>query len=296
LSLQSSVTSINGHRAGNGQADLELLNLGNPGGNSEDRNLVPAGLLRNTGSMILYKNMRWDNNNLKWLTPDQDVSAYGSACLEVGGEACILHATPPGVNFSDVPHEILLASAGGTDGETNNRITSGYFTQSKAPIFARFNSTAYNVSSTNNCWNDTTGAHPLLWLSTAEAKGSDNELARLEGNTVAPAFFFARSNGTLGTRTVTSAAGSAGFLGWKHYDGDEFHITSQIDSICDAAPANNDVGSTLQFWTSPSNTASLAVRMSINSAGHVIIASIPTSSAGLATGTLWSDSGTIKIA
>jgi len=37
-------------------------------------------------------------------------------------------------------------------------------------------------------------------------------------------------------------------------------------------------------------------KMTIESSGNIIVASMPTSSAGLATGTLWNDSGTVKIA
>jgi hypothetical protein len=47
-----------------------------------------------------------------------------------------------------------------------------------------------------------------------------------------------------------------------------------------------------------SNNSSLKTdtRLTIDSAGKIIVASMPTSSAGLATGTLWNDSGTVKIA
>ena len=58
--------------------------------------------------------------------------------------------------------------------------------------------------------------------------------------------------------------------------------------------ADSNGGNTkLTFGTS--NAGVVATRMTIDSSGRVIIANIPTSSAGLAAGTIWSDGGTLKI-
>lgn len=253
---------------------IEIVNIGYTGhGATDDIHENNTGVVRINGRINLTRNMTWDQANAKWLTPIQTASAFGSACVEVGGEACILHATPTGVDFSDVPHEILLAKASGTDGETNNTISSGYFLQSKACIFARFNSTAYSPSATNNCWNQTAGTDPLLWLSTAETKNTENELARFEANSntagAYPAVFFARSHGTLGTRTIAVTSEISGRIGFKAYDGVDYETTAVIQAVTRGTMASNSVGQELAFLTSPSTTGNLATRMAISHDGAI---------------------------
>lgn len=261
------------HTLGNGAGQFEILNTGNPGGNTENRNLVPVAAYRHGGNAILARNIQWDQVNQKWLTPYQQADAYGSSMFECGGEAAILHATPSGVDFTDVPHEILLAKASGTDGESGHTVSSGYFTQSKACIFARFNSTAYNPASTGNCWNEVAGTNPLLWLSSGEAKGTDNELARFEVNsntaTAYPGVFLCRSHGTLGTKTVAVTGELTGRIGFKAYDGDEYHMTAFIDAVTRGTMANNAVGQELRFGTSATNQASITVRMALGHDGAI---------------------------
>jgi hypothetical protein len=168
-----------------------------------------------------------------------------------------------------------------------------------ATLFARFNSSAYIPASTNNCWNDTTGANPLLWLSSAETKSTENEFARLETNSATagawPGMYFAKSRGTLLTKTTAADTDVLGFIGFKGYDGDEYEISAGIKVIIEGAVSNNVVPARMEFQTSATDSAGRTTRMSITNDGKIIIASIPTSSAGLAAGTLWSDAGTIKI-
>lgn len=256
---------------GSGSQDFEFVNIGNTGITDNIGNNVMAFVGIN-GRPLFVRNMEWDQVNQKWLTPDKTASSYGSACLELGGEAVIAHATPAGVDFTDVPHEITLASANGTDGEPNNKVSSGYFFQSKAPIYARFNSTAYNPTSTANSWNDVTGAHPLLWMSSQEGKGTDNELARFElnGGTGAgtyPGVYFAKSRGTLGTKNVVVTNELSSRIGYKAWDGDEYHITAAIETVTRGTMGNNNVGQEIRFATSPTTTANLATRFVITQDG-----------------------------
>lgn len=253
---------------------IEIVNIGYTGhGATDDIHQNTTGLVRINGRLNLVRNMSYDHDNAKWLTPIQTADAFGSACLEIGGEAVILHATPSGVNFSDVPHEILLAKASGTDGEANNVISSGYFTQSKACIFARFNSTAYDPASTANCWNQVAGTDPLLWLSTAEIKNTENELARFESNSNSagayPAIFFAKSRGTLGSRTISVTNEVMGRIGFKAHDGVDFETTAAIQSVTRGTMGSNSVGQELVFLTSPSTTGNLATRMAISHDGTI---------------------------
>lgn len=252
---------------------IEIVNIGYTGhGATDDIHQNTTGVVRLNGRLNLVRNMQWDQVNAKWLTPIQTADAYGSSCLEVGGEAVILHATPSGVDFTDVPHEVFMAKANGTDGETNNTISSGYFAQSKACIFARFNSTAYDPAATNNCWNQTAGTDPLLWLSTAEVKNTENELMRIEGNGVPGVYgglMFAKSGGTLGTRTVVTTGDVMGRIASKAYDGDEYHQTAYIQFVSRGTIANNAVAQSIQFATSATNGASIATRMEVGESGQI---------------------------
>jgi hypothetical protein len=245
---------------------IEIVNIGYTGHGASD--LIhenTTGMVRINGRLQLVRNLQWDQANTKWLTPIQDASAFGSAMLEVGGEAMILHATPSGVNFSDVPHEILMAKASGTDGETNNTIASGYFTQSKACIFARFNNTAYDPAATNNCWNQTAGTDPLLWLSAAQVKNTENEFARFEGNGagVFGGLFFAQSGGTLGTRTAATTSSIMGTIRSKAHDGTNFQTTGAIDFVSRGTISSGNAGQSIRFLTSATNTAGLTSKFEI---------------------------------
>lgn len=251
---------------------IEIVNIGYTGhGATDDIHENVTGLVRINGRISLVRNMVWDQLNAKWLTPIQTATAFGSAAFEVGGEACILHATPSGVNLSDVPHEILLAKASGTDGETNNTISTGYFTQSKACIFARFNSTAYDPAATNNCWNEVDGTNPLLWLSAAQVKNTENEFARLEGNGsgVYGGLFFAQSNGTLASRTAVTTASIMGSIASKAHDGTVFQTTAIVDFVSRGTISSGNAGQEIRFRTSATNTAGLASRMAIKHNGSI---------------------------
>lgn len=244
---------------------IEIVNYGYTGhGASDDIHQNTTGLVRINGRLDLVRNMQWDQANAKWLTPLQGASAYGSACLELGGEAVILHATPSGVNFSDVPHEILLASANGTDGETDNVVTSGYFLQSKATIFARFNPTAYDPAVTDNCWNQTAGTDPLAWFSTQGTKNTENELVRLEGNGAGyGALFFRQSNGSLGSRAISLTGTVMGRIASTPYDGSAFQTTAAIDFVTRGTMSSGNTAQSIRFSTGASNTASLSTRLDI---------------------------------
>lgn len=254
---------------------IEIINIGYTGhGATDEIHQNVTGLVRINGRLDMVRNMVWDQANAKWLTPLQGATAFGSAAVELGGEAVILHATPPGVDISDVPHEILLAKSTGTDGEANNTVSTGYFTQSKACIFARFNSTAYNPADTANCWNQVAGTDPLLWLSAAQVKNTENEFARLEGNGsgVYGGLFFAQSNGTLGGRTAVTTGAVMGAIAFKGHDGTDFETCAQIAAVSRGTIASNQVAMDLRFSVSATNSASLSTRMEIKYNGTVNIA------------------------
>lgn len=257
---------------GIGSKVLEYLNIGNnrnpPTGETDSIALNNLGLVAINGRPLLVRNVQWDSTNHKWITPIKGATGYGSGMLELGGEALILHATPPGVNFDDVPHEILLASSMGTDGQSGQQVTTGYYTQTKAPIFARYSEAPY-TGSTNNTWNFVTGVSdtiPVLWISTSQGKSTDNELGRFESNAsdanVFPAMYFAKSRGTLAARTIIGANELTGRIGFKAFDGTNYEITAAIEGIVRTV-GNNNMGQSIGFSTSPTITGLLRRRLEL---------------------------------
>lgn len=257
---------------------IEIANYGYSGhGPTDSIHFDNVGLWRLNGRGQFGRNVQWDSLNNKWVTPIKDASAYGSVILELGGEALILHATPHGVNYSDVPHEILLASAGGTDAESaGNKISTGYFVQAKAPLFARYESSAYNPATTAKAWNPSTAETPMLWLSTGEQKGSGgygNELARLEANSssaaVYPAFMLKKSGGTLASNTAVTTGQVVGQIAFGGHDGTDYEATAAIEGVTRGTIASNQVPMDIRFTTSATNTASRATRFEIKNDGPV---------------------------
>lgn len=253
---------------------IEILNIGYTGhGPTDDIHSNFTGLVRINGRLGLNRNVQWDAANSKWVTPLKSASAYGSASLEIGGEAVILHASPAGVDLNDVPHEIFMASANGTDGETNHKVTTGYFSQSKACIYARFNSTAYDPAATNNAWNQISGVNPLMWLSSGEVKNTINEFALLETNSATagawPGMYFGKSRGTLASKAAAADADILGVIGFKGHDGTAYQITAGIKAVVSGAVSTGVVPTRLQFETSPTNTAGKAVLLDLNNGNAI---------------------------
>lgn len=263
---------------------LEIANYGYSGhGPTDSIHYNKTGLWRLNGRLQLGRNVEWDSVNGNWNTPIHDASAYGSVVVELGGEAAILHATPSGVDYSDVPHEILLASAGGTDAESaNDKVSDGYYIQAKAPLFARYSSAAYVPSTTAKSWNPSTADDPMLWLSSGEAKGSGgalNEYARFEANSgtagIYGAAMFAKSGGTLASRTAVTTGQVIGQIGFSGYDGADYETTAAIEGVTRGTIASNQVPMDIRFTTSATNTASRATRLEITNDGKVQLANTP---------------------
>lgn len=278
--LQKSLQIQPIHTGGVGSQVFELINTGNPGASSENRMLVPVAAYRHGGNAMLVRNLEWNQALQKWLTPYQMSDAYGSSMFEAGGEAAIIHATPAGVNFHDVPHEILLASANGIDGVAG--LTTGYWTQTKAPIFASYSSAAYVPATTANTWNPSTATMPMIYLHSLEAKGAGanvNEYLRLETNSSTagayPAFNFARSNGTLASRTAISTNGIMGAMSSVIYDGAADQRTAEIQFVSRGTISSGNAGQSIKFITSPTNTAGQLTRMEIMNEALIKFFNVP---------------------
>lgn len=249
---------------------IEILNIGYTGhGATDSIHLNSTGLVRINGRLDMVRNLQWDSVNAKWLTPYKHATAYGSSMLELGGEAVILHSTPAGVDFNDVPHEILMASANGPDGVTG--YPTGYVVQSKAPVYMRYSSAAYNPLTTNNSWNPSTNTLPLFHLHSEEQKGTENEFAKFEMNhsSTGGFLYFKRSNGTFASKTAAGTGVITGGLRWGLWDGSAYQNTAAIDAVSRGTISSGTARQSLRFLVGTTNTASLATGAEIDSAFNV---------------------------
>lgn len=243
-----------------GQAPLEFLNIGNQGFDpqgTEQRNLDPGGIYRSTGSIIMSRNTKWSQANLRWEQYSTVAGSYGSSWIEAGGEGMNLMHVPAATNPYQHPVGMgFSVRGGGSRGAETDGVVTGYVNQAFAKIFMGFETT---VSGLKYWAND--AADPMLWIQTKEAKGTENEMIALEANhtsnSVFGAQYFRKSRGTMESKTVVATGDITGALGWKVWDGDEYHITAIIEGVARGTPANNNVPQGVRIRTSGTNTASL---------------------------------------
>jgi hypothetical protein len=260
---------------GVGQANLEIINLGNwlsTAQGLESRNLVPAGMMRLFGNIIVYRNLKFNNTLDRYEQYNTAADSYGAARIELGGEGVNLLHDPAGTEPYQTPALTMAFSVRG-DGprglETQSAVT-GYVNQSMAKMFLSYHSTD-NFSQLGYWMNPATD--PMIWVHTKEAKGTENEMIRLEANassaTVYGGHYFQKSRGSMTTPTVVVANDIGGRMGWKYYDGNSYDLTSVIQSIPKGTIADGNVGSSIQFLTSATNTAGLTTRLEITDEGSL---------------------------
>lgn len=282
--------------SGNGQQVLEFLNLGNPHANSEDRNLVPGGIYRATGSVIMSRNTKFNQADQRWEYVLSTASAYGANWAESGGEGFNIMAAPVGTHPYQMQTGGINFSVRANGLRSVTGYTSGYVNQTMAPIIGVYESSASGLGQ----WNPATSAEPIFSAMSEEAKGTENEYYRAETNAASasafPAFYFAKSRGTYGTKVAVATNDILGFIGFKGWEGDEYEIPAGIRAVVNGTVSNNTLPTQLEFQTSETDSAGRATRMTILANGNIIMHALPTASAGLAAGTLWNDSGTLKVA
>lgn len=250
--------------------------LGNPTGTELDRTLLPKGIVAINLSMNIVNNWQWDNAQSRAEPFDTD---FPMVAIENGGEGVLCHYTPPGGIPATSFHEITRFG-GGVDGLSGVDPYTTYvpFSQFKTCIYACYSSSTTPPPGTDEAWwggtNNTLGGqlNPLLWLRSEETKGTDHEFSRYEinsSNASPAAFFFAKSRGTNQTKTAVSSGDVIGRLGWKAYDGDEYHQSAYMDVVAAATATNNVVPLDIRFLTSATNGASAAERLRIMNNGSI---------------------------
>lgn len=264
-----------------GSTSFEFLNYGKMAAQTDlDRLALPKGLAVINWSVNLVNNWKWDNTDQRAEPFDVDFPMIG---FELGGEGVLCHYTAPGSVPATSFHEINRFG-GGVEGLSgvDSLATPVPFNQFKACIYASYASTTTPPAATDEDWWGGSGntlegvLNPLLWLNMEEAKGSAgynlNEQARFSAYGVAgayPVINFEKSNGSYDTKTVATTNSYVGQIGGNVYDGSGFQRTAQIAFITRGTMATNNVGQSILFSTSPTNTAGLAARLDITDDGSL---------------------------
>ena len=111
---------------------------------------------------------------------------------------------------------------------------------------------------------------------------------------------FASSTSNLFWLTGGAAAGTTGILNsyFAEYSYSPTSGTQQMN-VLNASPTINQTGTatgiTRGLYINPTLTAAADFRAIETARGNVVFGNLPTSSAGLPTGAIWNDAGTLKI-
>lgn len=241
---------------GNGQADLEFINLGNLIGNTEDRNLVPGGFYRAIGSILMSRNTVWSTANSRWEYSFSTANGYGAAWVEIGGEGVNFMAAPVGTHPYATPTGGINFSIRGAGLRSVTGYTTGYVTQTMTPFAAVYESTASGLAQ----WTDTGGAQPMVHLLSEEVKGTGallGEFYRAESHGSGyGGFGFMNSNGTYGSPTNISSNKVTGCIFANAYGG-AYRRTAEINFITRGTISGSAAGQSVLIRTSPDSTANL---------------------------------------
>jgi hypothetical protein len=143
---------------GNGQEVLEFLNMGNPHANTEDRNLVPGGIYRGTGSVIVARNAVFNKAQLRWEYKLSTASAYGACWAECGGEGMNFMAAPIGTHPYQMETGGINFSVRANGLRSVTGYTAGYVNQTMSPVIGVYESSASGLGQ----WNPATAAEPIF--------------------------------------------------------------------------------------------------------------------------------------
>lgn len=242
--------------------------FGSPVGTELDRTQLPKGFVAFGASLSIVNNWQWDNGQTRAEPYDTD---FPMITIENGGEGVLCHYTAPGGLPSTHFHEITRFG-GGVDGLSGVDPYTTYvpFNQFKACIYACYSSSTTPPAGTDEAWWGGTGntlggiLNPLLWLRSEETKGTDFEFAAFEqnsSNNSPSALYFKKSRGTNQTKTAISSGDVVGRVGWKGYDGDEYHITAFIDAVAAATATNNTVPLDIRFYTASASSTTEKFRI-----------------------------------
>jgi hypothetical protein len=255
------------HSGGTTPGIVEYGHLGNILGTTEDIIGTNVFVGNVSGRGVLARNIRW--NGTKYVTPDQDATAYGTTLGEAGGEGFSLHQSPSGVDFGDVDHLLFLATAVGPRKWPG--VTTGYYNQSLNTLLLRWDD---DLTANNDSWNSNV-ANPLIYMVAEKLKGTagtdtQGEFMRAQVNsstsTAYPSNTFQTSSGTSASPTNVSAGRTIGELAFHAYGG-AYRKTAAIRAEASGTVNGSGAGQSLLFLTSPNTVSNLTERLRITETG-----------------------------
>lgn len=250
-----------------GTKPIEILNFGYSGAEpTSSRHNVTGVIGKLNWSTFIAHNWTFDSVNNRSTTYN---SSWPTTAAEAGGEGFSFHTAPTGSTWYTQPTMNILISGNGPRGVPG--YTSGWVNQFNSVIYGHYATDSYQTGKLRS-WQPSTATDPILFLHAEETKGTDFEFSRYEqnsGNASSGAFYFAKSRGTYLTKTAVSGGDGIGRIGWKAYDGDEYHINAYIDVITPSNASNNTVPLDIRFVTSATAQASGTEKFRVSGDGVV---------------------------
>jgi hypothetical protein len=124
-------------------------------------------------------------------------------------------------------------------------------------------------------WNGTTYGAKLFVENNGSTAAADYVTAGVVRNTndgEAPQLGFAKSRGTTtGAVTVVQSGDPLGTMTFQGADGTNYVEAARINAVVDGTPGADDMPGRLQFSTTADGAASPTVRMTIDSAGEIVV-------------------------
>jgi hypothetical protein len=142
-------------------------------------------------------------------------------------------------------------------------------------------------------YDGTTGSLQVI----GTGSGAKQMLARYSASTAGPEMTLAKSRGAAaGTHAAVASADFLGVMSFVGSDGTNMLRGAQVAVKASAAPGAAAVPSEIVFLTTSTGAAAPTETLKLTSQGYVTVKALPTTAAGLPSGTLWNDAGTLKVA
>lgn len=283
-----------------GASDLTRSRLISSGGYSYLQASSNTG--GSTGNLVLGG---WYSSGLMTLLSDGTVgiggspnSAYrlriigvGTPAIQIGStetDATAKYGAISQMQYSSAaePEGFALIGGSSADASNNNVFIGGGIAEANAATAILFWTAANNTTrtGTTRMTIDSTGkvgigASPSSKLYVYDASLADLNvvsnnnayvlLRRASADGGTPLIYFDKARGTNQSPTIVTAGDGLGVVVFRGWDGSTWINGAQIYAVTDSAVGAGDLPTSLIFYTTPDNSASLAERLRINSAGNV---------------------------
>lgn len=184
---------------------------------------------------------------------------------------------------------VLPIANGGTNNSTAYTAGSVVFsngtslTQDNANLFWDDANDRLTVGSTVNSFTINGSSKGSALTVSGQGGGNAYEVGFHKNSaTLNPSLFFLRSRGSTASPSIVQNGDLLAEMDFIGYDGTDYEYGAKIDIKVDGTPGNNDMPSSMNFYTVADGTNTPTQRIQINNAGRVSIgSSAPTASAKL---------------